>query len=112
MKMAGHGRSTLNTLVDAPLRDEDTNLASPAVRSEAIVLANPLWESVTDESNASDESCPKRPRLSLNLMHENVFAYFQALDSGLLVGSQSTCSLNCGGQCDECKANAQLLQTE
>ena len=100
-------------LADSPL-PETAHARKTHPKTKAVArIVDPLWEAVqqspsTDAKNEDGAArSAKRPRRTcvqkLNFMQENVYAHFQALDSGILVGSQTTCSLNCGGGCDECR---------
>jgi hypothetical protein len=48
----------------------------------------------------------ERNRFGVDLMREDVFTFFEALEPNLVVSAASACSLNCGGTCDFCKQNS------
>ncbi len=46
----------------------------------------------------------KRARLGVDIMNEDVFTFFEALEPNVVTASRGACSLNCGGTCDFCRA--------
>jgi hypothetical protein len=47
----------------------------------------------------------KRNRYGVDLMRDDVFTYFEALEPNVVTSVTSACSLNCGGTCEFCKEN-------
>jgi len=46
-----------------------------------------------------------RARFGVDLMGEDVFTFFEALEPNVVTAATGACSLNCGGTCDICKAS-------
>jgi hypothetical protein len=47
----------------------------------------------------------RRKRYGVDVMKEDVFTFFEALEPNVMTSANSVCSLNCGGTCEFCKEN-------
>ena len=65
------------------------------------VSADPQAVKVVTEVTVPVEG--KRPRFGVDIMGEDVFTFFEALEPNVVTSAASACSLNCGGTCNFCK---------
>jgi hypothetical protein len=47
----------------------------------------------------------KRSRFGVDIMCDDVFTFFEALEPNVVTAARGACSLNCGGTCDFCRAS-------
>ena len=57
-------------------------------------------------SDDNDKVSRRKLRRGVDLLEDDVFTYFEALNSGLVLSEKDVCSLNCGGTCNLCKLYA------
>jgi hypothetical protein len=96
-------------------RDSDGRRTNhkPVLNNEAVLLVDPVVEVLPTQPEAEGaggggdkkESRDRRRivKRGVDLLEEEVFTYFEALNSGLVLSGKGICSLNCGGTCAMCK---------
>lgn len=67
------------------------------------VAANPQAVTRVRDVVVPTDGC-KRDRFGVDIMGDDVFTFFEALEPNVVADATSACSLNCGGTCDFCKA--------
>jgi hypothetical protein len=83
----------VNPVVEALTNEPGYNSAS-ATASARHATAKPVnWE----------RKSRRRIKQGIDLLDDDVFTYFEALNSGLVLSGKGICSLNCGGACAMCR---------
>jgi hypothetical protein len=81
---------------------------TPVLNNEVVILVDPVVEALSvvrpEIMSAKDLRESQRGiKRGVDLLEDNVFTYFEALNSGLVLSGKAICSLNCGGTCVMCR---------
>jgi hypothetical protein len=87
------------------IEDSDSDHTA-TLNNKAVTLVDPVVEVLEEfESDISNETriaLRRKVKMGVDLLDDDVFTYFEALNSGLVLSEKGICSLNCGGTCAMC----------